>query len=263
MKDFLKTILARKREEIQAEKKKSSLADLRDRPLFAEPRRSLSQALRGNGCAIIAEVKKASPSKGVLRPSFDHRQIAREYADGGANALSVLTDREFFQGDREYLQQIRGLVSIPLLRKDFIIDPYQLVESKAYGADAILLIVAALDRHHLRDLHDAAVELGLECLVEVHSEAEIDMLPGIKAGIIGVNNRNLSTFETDLQNSIRLRPLLPAGAIAVSESGIASAADVRKLIASGYDAVLIGETFMKSSEPGKTLRQLKNDLVRV
>ncbi len=262
MKDFLKTILARKKEEIQTAKRTSSLKQLKDHPLFSEPRRSFSQALLGNGCAIIAEVKKASPSKGVLRQSFDHKRIAAEYENGGANALSILTDKEFFQGDRDYLEQIRTLVSVPLLRKDFIIDPYQLVESRAYGADAILLIVAALAPRQLQELREQATELGMECLVEVHSQKEIESLSGIEASIIGVNNRNLSTFETDLENSVRLRPLLPTGALAVSESGISSAADVRKLVACGYDAVLIGETFMKTSEPGKTLRQLRNELVK-
>jgi indole-3-glycerol phosphate synthase len=261
MKDFLKTIVAKKEEEILADKGKVPISALRGLPLFSEPRRSFSRALRINGCAIIAEVKKASPSKGVIRSSFDHKQIAGEYVEGGANALSVLTDREFFQGDKEYLEQIRNTVSVPLLRKDFIIDPYQIVESKAYGADAILLIVAALERQRLQDLHDEACESGLECLVEVHSESEIELLSGIKATIIGVNNRNLSTFETDMENSIRLRPLLPIDVLTVSESGIASAADVRRLVATGYNAVLIGETFMRTSEPGKALRQLKNDLV--
>lgn len=260
MKDFLKTILARKREEVQAEKSRTSLARLRDRPLFSAPRRSMSAALTGNGCAIIAEVKKASPSKGILRRSFDHKQIARDYAEGGANALSVLTDREFFQGNRSYLEDLRGIVTVPLLRKDFIIDPYQLVESKAYGADAILLIVAALDPQQLKDLHAESSALGLECLVEVHSEEELSLLSGINARIVGVNNRNLASFETDLQNSLRLRPLLPGGAIAVSESGITSVGDVRKLAANGYDAVLIGELFMKSAEPGKALKRLKMEL---
>ncbi len=260
MKDFLKTILAKKREEIGAEKKKSPIPKLKEYPQYGMPRRSFRQSLRGNGCAIIAEVKKASPSKGVIRASFDHRQIAKDYAEGGANALSVLTDREFFHGDKEYLQQIRDLVPVPLLRKDFIIDPYQLIESRAYGADAVLLIVAALELQELTDLHDEASELGLECLVEVHSEQDIERLSGIGARIVGVNNRDLATFETDLENSIRLRPLLPMDALAISESGIASASDVRRLIASGYDAVLIGESFMKSSNPGLSLRQLKEDI---
>jgi indole-3-glycerol phosphate synthase len=254
--NFLETILARKREEIQVEQKRTSIEQLQDRPLFSVQSRSLAAALGAEGVAVIAEIKKASPSKGVIRNSFNHKEIARQYADGGASALSVLTDEPFFQGKRSYLEEVRALVSLPLLRKDFIIDSYQMYESKAYGADAVLLIAAALDPKHLNELHAEAVELGLECLVEIHSEEELASLSGIKLSVIGVNNRNLSTFETDLSTSVRLKPLLPNDAIAVSESGITSADDVRLLVTHGYHAVLIGETLMKSDDPGNALQRL-------
>lgn len=249
-------ILARKREEIQSERKRAGIQQLRERPQFSAPRRSLATALGSDGLAVIAEIKKASPSKGVIRSSFDHRQIARQYAEGGAKALSVLTDGPFFQGDRSYLEELREIVSLPLLRKDFVVDPYQLYESKAYGADAVLLIAAALNPEQLRDLNAEAEELGLECLVEVHSEDEIGSISGINVSIIGVNNRDLSTFETDLETSVRLKPLLPKHAITVSESGIITPEDLKMLAGHGYSAVLIGETLMKSDDPGKTLRHL-------
>ncbi|HEY6952525.1 MAG TPA: indole-3-glycerol phosphate synthase TrpC [Bacteroidota bacterium] len=256
MMNFLDTILSRKREEISEGKKAMSLSQLRDRPFFSLPNRSLAAALRHNGLAIIAEIKKASPSKGVLRVQFDHKQIARQFVDAGAKALSILTDEEFFQGHRWYLEDLRQSVPIPLLRKDFIIDSYQLYESKAFGADAVLLIAAALDPGNLAELLHEAEEIGLECLVEVHSEKEIDALAGINAHLFGVNNRNLSTFETDLNISVGLRNRLPATAVAVSESGINSVDDLRLLADHGYDAVLIGETLMKSEDPGDALRLL-------
>jgi indole-3-glycerol phosphate synthase len=256
MNDFLETILIRKREEVEAERKITRIEELRERPLFTAPKRSLASVLDGEGLAVIAEIKKASPSKGVIRKSFEHKQIARQYAEGGARALSVLTDDRFFQGKLSYLEEVRELLTVPLLRKDFIIDSYQLYESKAYGADAVLLIAAALDPKHLSELLSEATELGLECLVEVHSEKEISSLSGINIPIIGVNNRNLSTFETDLATSVRLKSLLPKDAITVSESGINSAADLKLLASHGYDAVLIGEMLMKSDDPGSTLRRL-------
>jgi indole-3-glycerol phosphate synthase len=256
MNDFLETILTRKREEIEAKRKRTRIEQLRERPQFTAPKRSFAAALDGEDLAIIAEIKKASPSKGVIRTSFDHRQIARQYAEGGARALSVLTDDQFFQGKLSYLAEVRELVTLPLLRKDFIIDSYQLYESKAYGADAVLLIAAALDPRHLSELLSEATELGLECLVEVHSEKEISSLSGINTPIIGVNNRNLSTFETDLATSVRLKSLLPQDAMTVSESGINSAADLKLLASHGYNAVLIGEMLMKSDDPGSTLQRL-------
>ena len=262
MKDFLNTILARKREEVKVAKEQTSIGQLRDRPMFSVARRSLSAALNIKGLAVIAEVKKASPTKGVIRESFDHTFIANEYAQGGANALSVLTDEKFFQGNRSYLEDIRRIVSIPLLRKDFIIDSYQLIESRAYGADAILLIAAALEPPQLKELHSECIEFGLECLVEVHSEEELSSVSGINVRLIGVNNRNLSTFETDLGTSMRLRPLLPPDAISISESGINSADDMKSLADCGYHAVLIGEMLMKSEEPGKTLKHLISEAAK-
>lgn len=262
MNGFLETILARKREEVAEAKKRTPAVQLRERRLFSVPRRSLRAALSAEGLAVIAEIKKASPSKGMIRKSFDHREIADQYVRGGANALSVLTDEDFFQGSLSFLEDLRQRVTLPLLRKDFIIDSYQLVESKASGADAVLLIAAALDPFRLADLHHEAKELGLECVVEVHSEKEIDLLAGIKGVIIGVNNRDLATFHTDLGTSLRLRPLLPPDALTVSESGINSAADVRVLADHGYHAVLIGEMLMKSADPGEALRHLKEEATK-
>lgn len=256
MSGFLDTILAHTREAVATSKQKTTLAELRDRPSFSSPTRSLRSALAGNGLAVIAEIKKASPSKGVIRESFDHRNIARQYEQGGAMAISVLTENEFFQGRLTYLEEVRSIVSLPLLRKDFIIDSYQLTESRAFGADALLLIATALTRGQLQELHAESEQLGMECLVEVHSEEEVLSLSGINARMIGVNNRNLSTFETDLGLSVHLRPLLPPEAVAVSESGIESAIDIRLLADHGYDAVLIGETLMKSKQPGDALKRL-------
>jgi len=256
MSDFLDAILSRKREEVERARRKTGVRELKERPLFSGPRLSMSTALSGRRLAIIAEVKKASPSKGVIRESFDHKEIAVQYALGGAHALSVLTEEQFFQGSLAYLEELRQLIPLPILRKDFIFDSYQLVESKAFGADAVLLIAAALEPKQLQELFAESRELGLECLVEVHSEKELSSLSGIQAKMIGVNNRNLSTFATDINTSTRLRPLLPSGIIAVSESGINSVGDVQLLLNHGYNAVLIGEMLMKSEEPAEVLKQL-------
>ena len=256
MSGFLENILAHKKEEIALARKQNSMEALRDRAMFSLPRRSFRAALSGKAPSFIAEVKKASPSKGVIRESFDHKEIAGQYVRGGAHALSVLTDEEFFQGSLSYLEDFRYRVQVPLLRKDFIVDSYQLLESRAFGADAVLLIAAALDSRHLAELYAEAHELGLDCLVEIHSERELDSVAGIREGILGVNNRDLSTFHTDIETSFRLRPFLPGDAITVSESGINAASDVRALAKCGYQAVLVGEMLMKSEKPQETLRHL-------
>ncbi|HTP13004.1 MAG TPA: indole-3-glycerol phosphate synthase TrpC [Bacteroidota bacterium] len=254
MTSFLEKILGQKREEIGLRRKMIPVDRLKGLPAFSRPVKSLRGALAGKRPAIIAEIKKASPSRGVLRDQFDHRAIARQYVEGGAHALSVLTDNKFFQGDLTFLDDLAPVVPVPILRKDFIIDPYQLYESKAHGADAILLIAAAVDPIQLHDLHAEAGSLGLECLVEVHTREEIASLDGMAAGIVGINNRDLSTFEVNLATSSRLASLLPGSAIIVSESGISTPGDVQTLAAINIHAVLIGELFMKSADPGAALR---------
>ncbi len=254
MTNFLETILAQKRDEIALRRKMIPVDRLKGRPAFSRPVKSLRGALTGKHPAVIAEIKKASPSKGVLRERFDHRTIARQYVEGGAHALSVLTDNKFFQGDLTFLDDLAPVVPVPILRKDFIIDSYQLCESKAHGADAVLLIAAALDRLQLKDLYTEAGTLGLECLVEVHAPEELERLEGITPAVVGINNRNLATFDVDLATTVRLAPLLPSSAILVSESGIRSPRDVRTLAERNIHAVLVGELFMKSTDPGSALR---------
>ena len=207
--------------------------------------------------AIIAEIKKASPSKGVLADGFDPSSIARVYASGGAAALSVLTDEEFFQGSLADLEAARATVSLPVLRKDFTIDEIQVVEAAAYGADAILLIAAILDERALRDLRERAAAYGMAALVEVHDDAELDAAVASGAEIVGVNNRNLHTFEVTLETSLRLAGRIPSGVIRVSESGIHSRADVARLQAAGFQAFLVGERLMKSGDAAQELRALR------
>lgn len=223
---------------------------------FARPCHSLERSLRGKQLAVIAEIKKASPSKGVISERFDPSEIAREYAHAGASALSVLTDAQFFQGDLRFIQGMRDFVQVPILRKDFIIDPYQLYESKAYGADAVLLIAAALQPGELTGLLMEADRLGLESLVEVHSEEEIESLDFSRVRVVGINNRDLLTFETDVNTSFRLRRLVPKEIVVVSESGISSHSQIDRLVRQGIHAVLIGEAFMRAESPGKALADL-------
>jgi len=205
-------------------------------------------------------MKKASPSKGIIREPFDPTAIACGYVGAGASALSVLTDVRFFQGSLATLTLVRSLVSVPLLRKDFILDPYQLAEAKAYGADAVLLIAAAIEPARLLDLQHEAAALGLECLVEVHTEEEIASLDQGKCRIIGINNRDLATFTADLSVSLKLRPLIDRDIVVVSESGISTADDLRRLIAADIHAVLIGEAFMRKERPGEALAQLLGEV---
>jgi indole-3-glycerol phosphate synthase len=254
--NYLDSILEHKREEIVLRKARMSTAQLQALPAFLSPPRPFARVLAGQRPGVIAEVKKASPSKQVIRRDFDPTAIAAAYAEGGAHALSVLTDERFFQGSLEYLAAIRNTTVLPLLRKDFILDPYQLYEAKAFGADAVLLIAAALGREQLRDLQQEAAGLGLETLVEVHTEEEMIMLGGMQMQMVGINNRNLSTFETDLTVSFRLKPLAPPGVLLVSESGIRGGEDVRALARHGIHAVLIGETFMRAPDPGAAVREL-------
>ncbi len=258
--NILDEILAHKKEEVRERKKLVSIRALEEREYFSSRRMSLRRALQRTTPAIIAEIKKASPSKGIIRADFDARAIAREYVQNGASALSVLTDEKFFQGSLAFIEQMKPFVPIPILRKDFIIDSYQLYETKAFGADAVLLIAAVLGRSQLHELHDEAEELDLECVVEVHSQPEIASLDFEKIGLVGINNRSLSTFETDISTSTTLRPFIPPNVTVVSESAISSAADIRRLSSQGIDAFLIGEAFMRAESPGRALAELLSAL---
>lgn len=223
------------------------------------PTRGFSRHLRDraqNGAAVIAEIKRASPSAGLIREDFEPAWIAGRYEWAGAACLSVLTDEVYFQGDDRYLVQARGACDLPVLRKDFTVDPWQVYESRVLGADCILLIVAALARSQLGDLHALGCELGMDVLVEVHDEGELESALACDAELIGVNNRNLHRFTTELATSERLRPLIPKEKIMVTESGIRCPADVERLQNAGVDAFLVGEAFMRAEDPGAALRDL-------
>ena len=256
---ILDRIMNDTKELVQKRKRECELERLMDRPLIGEERRSFLNALSQPGLSIIAELKKASPSKGLIREDFDIPSMAESYELGGARALSVLTEPNYFQGSLDYLEAARSIVSLPLLRKDFICDSYQITEAKAYGADAILLIAAAIDPYLLVDLHHEAKEMGLHCLVEIYDEAELKDLDLSIMDIVGVNNRDLRTFEVDKSHSIRVLSTLESRIITVSESGIESADDLRLLREHDIDAALIGETFMRQENPGAHLQQLLVD----
>ena len=260
MSDILDRILARKVEEIAERSARTPLAELVARCSDLADTRGFAAAIESRidagQPAVIAEVKKASPSKGVIRAEFDPAAIARSYEKGGAACLSVLTDADFFQGSEAYLKQARAVCALPVLRKDFTIDPYQVYEARAIGADCILLIVAALDDERLLELSLLAAELDLDVLVEVHDEDELERALEVPAPLIGVNNRNLRSFEVSLETTLRLRARVPAERLLVTESGIATRADVARLRAAGVDSFLVGETFMRASDPGTALREL-------
>ena len=262
--DILKEIVAHKQAEVIAAKAAAPMAELtsRIRDLEDIPRgfeRHLREASASNWTAIIAEVKKGSPSKGLIRADFDPLEIAGIYQDNGATCLSVLTDEKFFLGHLRYLALIREAVSLPLLRKDFICDPYQIYEARAAGADAILLIAAMLDLNQLRDFHAAAREIHLDVLLEVHDEAEMEKALQTHCTLIGVNNRNLRTFKTDLGTTGRLARMLPPDRFLVAESGITFRADIVRLQEDGAGAYLIGETLMRENDIGAKLQELLND----
>jgi indole-3-glycerol phosphate synthase len=259
--DILARILARKREEVAERSARVSLLELQARVQDCAPARDFTAALQsriGRGePAVIAEIKRASPSKGLLRADFDPAAIARSYEAGGAACLSVLTDRDFFQGATAFLLAARAACALPILRKDFMVDPYQIWESRQMGADCILLIVAALSDEQLVELEALARSLGLAVLVEVHDAAELECalrLPD--AVLIGINNRNLRTFETRLETTWTLMNAIPAGRLIVTESGIHTPADVAAMRARGIHAFLVGEAFMRAPDPGVRLREL-------
>lgn len=237
-------------------RRRVSWRELEERPLYSEPRRGFARALRQAAPAVIAEIKKASPSRGVIRPDFDPIYIASRYAAGGAAAVSVLTEERHFQGSLTHLEAVREAVPLPLLRKDFVFDPFQIVEARAAGADAILLIAAVLDDVQLRDLLAAAEDIGLDALVEVHTAAELERVLRVGAGMIGVNNRDLRTFHTSLETALALAPLLPPEVLAVAESGIEGPDDARRLAEVGYRAFLIGESLVREPDPAAPLRAL-------
>ena len=261
MADILQEIIAVKREEIAAAQRVAPVAELR---AAAEARRGdlrdFVGALRARHAAgraaVIAEIKKASPSKGMLRADFVPSEIAAAYAAAGAACLSVLTDEQFFQGSADYLRQARAACALPALRKDFIVDPYQIVEARAMGADCILLIVAALDPSQLRDLEAAAHDVGLAVLVEIHDRAELDVALTLRTTLIGINNRNLRTFDVSLDTTLGLLDAMPADRIVVTESGILTPADVRRMRAAHVHTFLVGEAFMRAVDPGEALAEM-------
>jgi indole-3-glycerol phosphate synthase len=260
MGDILKKILARKVEEIRDRSARVPLAELSSRAADAAPTRAFAAALESKiedgQPAVIAEIKKASPSKGVMRPDFDPAAIARSYAANGVACLSVLTDSDFFQGSEAFLDAARSACELPVLRKDFTIDPYQVYEARAIGADCILLIVAALGDAALLELSLLAAGLDLDVLVEVHDEEELERALAIPAPLIGVNNRDLRTFETSIETTLRLAPSIPYDRLLVTESGIRTPDDVARLRAEGIEAFLIGETFMRAADPGRELARM-------
>ena len=256
---ILDEIVAKTKVRLEENKKKLPLEELQKQVLSmaADTGFPFEEALKAQGRSFICEVKKASPSKGLIAPDFPYVAIAEEYEKAGANAISVLTEPYFFQGSDSYLQQISEHVSIPLLRKDFTIDPYMIYEAKVIGASAILLICAILTDEQLKSYLQLADSLGLSALVEAHDEAEVQRALSAGARIIGVNNRNLKDFTVDIQNSIRLRKLIPKEIVFVSESGMKTPEDIKRLRDNETDAVLIGETFMRSPDKKKMLEDLK------
>lgn len=260
MSDILQKIVAVKREEVAAARAERSLADLRADAQALGGVRDFAGALRAMVAAgrpaVIAEVKKASPSKGVLREHFVPAEIAASYERGGAACLSVLTDERFFQGSALYLQQARAACALPVLRKDFIVDPYQVVQARAMGADCILLIAACLSDAQMADLEAEAFALGMAVLVEVHDGAELDRALRLKTPLLGINNRNLRTFEVGLETTLGLLPRIPPDRLLVTESGILSRADVQRMRAAGVGAFLVGEAFMRADDPGRALADL-------
>ena len=253
---ILEEILAHKRAEVTARKRDVPLSALRERPLYHEPRRGFRRALaRTPPPAVIAELKRASPSRGVIRADYDPAAHARGYAAAGAAALSVLTDERFFGGALEHLAAARAATPLPCLRKDFLCDPYQVEEARAWGADAVLLIVAACTPELHRALVGAAAEADLDVLVEVHTEAELGWAVEAGARLIGVNNRDLATFTVALETTERLAARVPRDAILVAESGIRTPADVRRMTTAGAHGVLVGEAFMERPDPGAALAE--------
>jgi len=260
MSDILNKIVAVKREEIAAAVKRKSLATMRadaeSRVLTRDFLGAMRAKIAAGQAAVIAEIKKASPSKGVLRADFIPADIAQSYAENGAACLSVLTDRQFFQGQPDFLKQARASCQLPVLRKDFMVDPYQIYESRAMGADCVLLIVACLDDAQMAELEAIARSLDMAVLVEVHDAPELARALKLKTPLVGINNRNLRSFEVSLQTTLDLRLEVPADRLLVTESGILERADVLRMREAGVHAFLVGEAFMRASDPGVALAEL-------
>ncbi len=260
MSDILKKIVAVKHEEIAEGLRKKSLAAMRadaeSRVLTRDFEAALRAKIAAGQAAVIAEIKKASPSKGVLREDFIPADIAQSYAEHGAACLSVLTDKQFFQGSVDYLKQARASCQLPVLRKDFMVDPYQVYEARAMGADCILLIAACLDDAQMVDLEAVAHGLGMAVLVEVHDEPELHRALKLKTALLGINNRNLRTFEVSLDTTLGMLPTVPADKLLITESGILSRADVERMRAAQVHAFLVGEAFMRAPDPGAALADL-------
>jgi len=253
---ILQKIVENKKEEVARQKKILPLGELRQMLADRPPTRDFEGAIRNRDCAVIAEVKRSSPSKGRIREDFDPVGIAGIYEDNGASAISILTERKFFEGRAAYIPQIGRSVKLPLLRKDFIIDPYQINEARVLGADALLLIARLLEAGELRDFIGLSSELGLAALVEVHDETDLEKAICAGARVVGINNRDLATFRTDFAVSIRLARMVPKGVTVVSESGIDSRGDIEMLMEAGIHAFLVGESLMREPDIGKKLREL-------
>jgi indole-3-glycerol phosphate synthase len=253
---MLDKIIAQKREEVEQRKKVATMTYLQELIARQKPALDLALALKGDHIRLIAEVKQASPSRGMLSPNFNPIELAQTYAEGGVAAISVLTEANYFMGSIEHLAAIKEVVGLPLLRKDFIFDLYQVYESRAYGADALLLIVAILSQEQLKELVSLSHSLGLRCLVEVHNEGEVERAVLSEAEIIGINNRDLNTFTVDITTTYRLRPLIPQERIVVSESGIKNKRDIEKLGKWGVDAVLVGEALVTAGDVRAKMKEL-------
>lgn len=253
---MLNKIIANKKEEIRGERQSIPLSLLKEKAAKREAPLDFALAISGKHTKLIAEVKRASPSRGIFCSDFNPAALAHIYAQSGCAAISVLTDNKYFHGSINHLAEIRKKVKLPLLRKDFILDPYQVYQSRVYGADALLLIVAILSQKQLEKLLILSHDLGLKCLVEVHSEDEVERAILSGAEIIGINNRNLNTFTTDIDNTRRLLPLIPTGHIVVSESGISNRNDVAKLKEWGVNAILVGEALVTATDIGSKIREL-------
>lgn len=253
---ILDRIVADTRDLVATRKRALPISALEAAPYYTGPTLSLTKALRSDRLSVIAEIKKASPSKGIIRADFAPKRLARQYKHGGASAISVLTEPKHFLGSLAYLEKARNASDLPLLRKDFVVDRYQLHEARASGADAVLLIAAVLEASELYDLHAEANALGLDCLVEVYDAGEMEKLDFEQIEILGVNNRDLRTFEVDIDHSLRVLARAPGRVVKVSESGLKTANDLAHLRRNGVDAVLMGETLMRAPEPGRALDRL-------